>query len=212
MKAFKVVFLGDAGVGAKTSLISQIISDSFDPNCVSTNGASYSSKMVTTSLGDIILEIWDTPGQVKYRALTKIFYKDAHCIILGYDITHKYTFDSIKNYYYIKIKETVVDNPLIYIIANKIDLLGKEQASDEEAISFAKENNIKYFRVSAKTREGIDILVYDIANSLANKFCNSLTKDLFLNKINIPVEPDDQERTGEYHKKYKIILTKYFNL
>ena len=43
---FKIVFLGDSGVGSKTSLIKIIIEDIFDPNIVSTNGASLFYKTI----------------------------------------------------------------------------------------------------------------------------------------------------------------------
>ena len=54
----------------------------------------------------IKFEIWDTAGQEKYRALTKIFYKDAAVAILVYDITRRKSFDEIKNYWYNQIKES----------------------------------------------------------------------------------------------------------
>ena len=44
----------------------------------------------------IKFEIWDTAGQEKYRALTKIFYKDAGVAILVYDISRKESFEEIK--------------------------------------------------------------------------------------------------------------------
>ena len=104
MKSFKVVFLGDSGVGAKTSLISRIICDTFDPNCNSTNGASLFSKEVSTTKGNIILNFWDIPGKKNYREIIEFFYKDAHCIILGYDITSMNSFDSIKTIITLKLK------------------------------------------------------------------------------------------------------------
>ena len=49
--------------------------------------------------------MWDTAGQEKYRALSKIFYKDASAAILVYDITNKKSFDEIKEYWYNQVKE-----------------------------------------------------------------------------------------------------------
>ena len=46
------------------------------------------TKAILTKEGiTIMLDIWDTAGQEKYRTLIKFFYKDADCIVLGYDIT-----------------------------------------------------------------------------------------------------------------------------
>ena len=106
----------------------------------------------------------------KYRSLQNLFFKGSHCVILGYDITNKNSFDEIKNYHYNNVKNILGDEPLIYLVANKIDLIEKEQVTEEEAINFAKKIGIKYFGVSAKTGEGIDELLEDITNSLIKKF------------------------------------------
>ena len=81
----KVVLLGDSGVG-KTCIISRYISGEFKTNIASTNGASYASKNVKfeTVGKNLLLDIWDTAGQEKYKSLTKYFYKDASIIILVY--------------------------------------------------------------------------------------------------------------------------------
>ena len=102
----KVVLLGDSGVG-KTCLITRYISETFEQNTASTNGASYASKNVNYDKlkKTITLDIWDTAGQEKYKALTKFFYKDAAIAILVYDITQKDSFESIKSYWYEQVKE-----------------------------------------------------------------------------------------------------------
>ena len=107
-KTCKVVLLGESGVG-KTCIISRYTNNTFDDNNMSTTGASYCGKAMTfDEYGGktIKFEIWDTAGQEKYRALTKIFYKDAGVAILVYDITLKKSFDEIKNYWFNQIKES----------------------------------------------------------------------------------------------------------
>jgi len=86
--SYKVVFVGSSGIGAKTSLIQKILNNTFNNNPNATTGANYATKAVLTKEGiTIMLDIWDTAGQEKYRTLIKFFYKDADCIVLGYDIT-----------------------------------------------------------------------------------------------------------------------------
>ena len=167
---YKLIFLGESGTGAKTNLISQLIGNGFNESSLTTNIPSYATKFIQTDFGIISLELWDTVGQEKFRSLQNIFIKGSHCVILGYDITNKYTFNEIKNYHYDKVKNILSDEPLIYLVANKIDLIGEEQVTEEEAINFANKIGIKYFRVFAKTRAGIDELLEDITNSLIKKF------------------------------------------
>ena len=108
----KAVLLGESGVG-KTCIISRYTNNTFEDNIMSTTGASYAGKTMAFDEfqgKSIKFEIWDTAGQEKYRALTKIFYKDAGVAILVYDITRKESFDEIKNYWYNQIKEFAPKN------------------------------------------------------------------------------------------------------
>jgi small GTP-binding protein len=111
-KTCKVVLLGESGVG-KTCIIARFINNTFEDNIMSTTGASYAGKTMSfdeLNGQSIKFEIWDTAGQEKYRALTKIFYKDAGVAILVYDITRKDSFDEIKNYWYNQIKDFAPKN------------------------------------------------------------------------------------------------------
>ena len=115
-ESFKVVFLGDSGVGSKTSLIKIIIEDIFDPNVVSTNGASLFYKTIYSKNGKaFLLNICDTVGQERLRELSKMFYFNADCIVLGYDISRKVSFESIDNYWYPTSKKISGEN-LFYLI------------------------------------------------------------------------------------------------
>ena len=103
----KVVLLGEAGVG-KTCIIGRFINSRFDDDIKSTTVASYTGKTMTfheCKGRSIKFEVWDTVGQEKYRALTKIFYKEAKVTILVYDITKKKSFEELKNYWYLQVKE-----------------------------------------------------------------------------------------------------------
>ena len=155
----KVVLLGDSGVG-KTCIISRYISGQFDENSASTNGASYASKNVEyPELGkNLMLDIWDTAGQEKYKALTKFFYKDASVAILVYDITSKLSFDNIKDYWYKQIQENGEKNVVLGIAGNKCDLYEKEEISEEDAKEFAKSIGAVFALTSAKDNNGIDKL------------------------------------------------------
>lgn len=102
----KVVMLGESGVG-KTSIINRYINNSFNPECMTTPGASYASKTMyfDNYEKNIKFDIWDTAGQEKFRSLTKIFYKETSVAVLVYDITRKESFLEVKNYWYSQIKE-----------------------------------------------------------------------------------------------------------
>ena len=159
-KSVKAVLLGESGVG-KTCIIARFINNTFENNIMSTTGASYAGKtMAFEEFGGkcIKFEIWDTAGQEKYRALTKIFYKDAGVAILVYDITRKESFDELKDYWYNQIKECAPKNIVIGIAANKCDLYDNEQVSEDEARNFANEIGAVFKLTSASTNQGIEEL------------------------------------------------------
>ena len=158
----KVVLLGDSGVG-KTCIISRYISGTFDTNSASTNGASYASKKVTYDQLNktIMLDIWDTAGQEKYKALTKFFYKDAKVAILVYDITLRQSYDNIKEYWYKQIQENGDKRMILGIAGNKCDLYEDEAVPEAEAREFAKSIGALFGLTSAATNSGIDALFFD---------------------------------------------------
>ena len=171
---FKIVLIGESGVG-KTSIISQFIDKVFEPELQTSTGGSFSSKELIFDNGKTLkLEIWDTAGQEKYRALTKIFYKSASAALLVYDITKRKTFEELKSYWILQIKESAPKNIITAIVGNKEDLLDKEEVDEKEARNFAEDNGALFFTTSAKNSVGINELFFEIGKKYIG--CNSNVK------------------------------------
>ena len=163
---YKVVFLGDSGVGSKTSFLNRLNNGKFEENLCSTNGASFSSKSINLCNGKTIkIDFWDTAGQERYRSLSKFFLYDSDCIVLGYDITRKGSFDSIINNWYPLFKDLYNIN-LIYLLGNKMDLIEHIQVNEEEVRKYAKDNNMRFFPVSCKQNKGINEFFEDLSNEI----------------------------------------------
>ena len=170
IKLFKLLLLGESCTGAKTCLMHRYIDNIFAANHLSTMGIDFKIKMVYTDFGKIQLQIWDTAGQENFRALNLTYIKGSHCIILGYDVTDINSFEEIRKYWYnFVMKNKDGNSPLMYLVGNKIDKPDRV-VSDEEGKSLANDLNMKYFGVSAKTGQNVDILFDDIVNSLIKKY------------------------------------------
>ena len=118
---YKVIFVGESGIGVKSTLINRIMGIEFDENINSTMTCRFEAKHVDIgNKEELILNLWDTIGQEKIRQITKIFLKDSDCVVLGYDVTNKRTFEEIKNYWYPYIKDNL-ECKLIYLVGNKIE-------------------------------------------------------------------------------------------
>ena len=168
-ESVKDVLLGESGVG-KTSIIAQFTSNKFDPDCVTSLSAQFISKtMEFDNLQKAIkFDIWDTAGQEKYRALAKIFYKDAKAIILVYDITDQKSFNELKTYWYEMVKNNADSEAIIAIVCNKNDLYERAQVQESEGKEFARSINAIFQSTSAKSDTGITALFDNIGQKYFN--------------------------------------------
>ena len=160
-ECYKVVLLGDCGVWSKSSLVNRLKGNKFEPNISSTCSGSYITREVSLNNGkNVIIDIWDTPGQEKYEPILKLYLKDSDCIVLGFDITRKTTFDNIKSYWYPKYVENSGIN-LIYLLGNKIDLFEQMEISENEVKKYCEDNNFRYFEASCLIPSGIEEFLQD---------------------------------------------------
>ena len=163
VESIKVVLLGETGVG-KTSIISQFTTHTFDPHRETSLSAQFISKVVNfPDLGQSVkFDIWDTVGQEKYRSLAKIFYKDAKVIIFVYDITREITFEGLKNYWYDETKNNADEEPILAVVANKIDLYADSKVSNNDGKAFADQIGAIFQTTSALSDSGISTLFDNI--------------------------------------------------
>ena len=161
--SLKVVLLGDAGVG-KTCIIKQFIEHKFDKGVLSSLSAQFVSKTIEyVDFGKAIkFDIWDTVGQEKYRAMTKIFYKDAKVIILVFDLTSLKSFKAIEEYWCEEIKNNCAEKPVIAVVGNKTDLYSEKKVDVDDAKDLAKKMKAIFQLTSAKNNDGITNLFDNI--------------------------------------------------
>lgn len=153
----KVVLLGDPSVG-KSSLMKRFCLDRFEEKYSITIVGAYLQKEVKLENGDIlILHIWDTGGQEKYRSLVELYYKDSVAAILVYDVSNKESLESLD--YWVKELEVNVDNSnfIISVAGNKCDLSNEmKKVSYTDGKNFCKEKDISiFYETSAKSSVGV---------------------------------------------------------
>ena len=167
IRDYQVVFMGPSGCGTKTALILRIVDNCFREQSIATVGVDRKLKRVKLENGEIIkLSLYDTAGQQRFRSITFQYISKADCIVLGFSVTEESDLMDIKNSFYPKVKE-YPNIKLIYLVGNKIDVEDEERKVDkEEALSFAKENNLRYFEISCKTGEGVQEFCNDLINEI----------------------------------------------
>jgi small GTP-binding protein len=160
----KITLVGDSGVG-KSSIIGRFVTGIFIKDMSSTAGLNYSQKLYEKDGKKVNLNLWDTAGQEKFRSLGRNFYKDSYIIIIVFDITNRMSFINAKEVWYNEIKNYGEKFKFLSLVGNKSDKYEEEEVTDEEAISFAKEIDAKFFLVSAHTGDGIDKMFHTLADN-----------------------------------------------
>ena len=161
---YNIIFIGGAGIGAKTSLIERLINNKFIEQPEITVGVNDTSKKVQLKNGKIIdLRFYDTSGWEKTIGFLPQYIRDSNCVILGFDSEN--TFSRIKDFWYPNIKG-YLSGQLIYLIRNKIDLVQVRESEGKESRKFAEENNFRYFEMSCKTGEGVQEFYDDLITQI----------------------------------------------
>jgi Ras-related protein Rab-18 len=148
---FKVLLIGDSGVG-KSSLLLRFTSDTFD-DLSPTIGVDFKLKMISLQGKRLKLTIWDTAGQERFRTLTSSYYRGAQGVILVYDVTRRATFTDLSDVWLKEVERYCNNEDCIkMLIGNKVDLEESERGvSKKEGIAFAREHGCLFLEASAKT-------------------------------------------------------------
>eukprot|EP01084_Bolivina_argentea_P091724 165090_1 len=170
--AFKLLLVGDSGVG-KSSILLRFTDNIFDEDIGATIGVDFKVKYSLAQKKRIKLTIWDTAGQERFRTLTSSYYRNAHGIILVYDVSSPQTFANLATW----IKEvdmyTSYPDVVKLLVANKADripMMSPESVvSNETATEFAREHGMMFISCSAKTREGIQQTFDEVVNKILDK-------------------------------------------
>jgi Ras-related protein Rab-18 len=167
---FKVLMIGDAGVG-KSSILQQFTDGYFSENLQSTIGVDFKVKVMTVMGPDdkpkrIKVTIWDTAGQERFRTLTSSYYRGAQGIILVYDVSRKDTFESL-NTWLQEVEQFSMNggkDVVKLLVGNKID---QERLVDRgTANSWARNKGMLFMEASAKTKEGISQVFTEVVQKV----------------------------------------------
>ncbi|KAJ9600927.1 hypothetical protein L9F63_000874, partial [Diploptera punctata] len=164
----KVMLLGDSGVG-KTCLLVRFRDGLFlSGNFISTVGIDFRNKVVTVDQSKVKLQIWDTAGQERFRSVTHAYYRDAHALLLLYDVTNKTSFDNIRAWLG-EIREYAQDDVVIMLLGNKADCGSERVVRKEDGERLAREYNVAFMETSAKTGMNVELTFMAVARELKSR-------------------------------------------
>jgi len=168
----KILIIGDSQVG-KTSILTRFTDDTFQPETCATVGVDFRSKTVPVKGRNIDLEIWDTGGQERFRAITRNFYRQCMGVILVFDLTNRESFKNLTGWLE-QLNLEADDDIAKVVIGNKLDLDRKVEV--EEIQDLLEPYNLPYFETSAMTGGNIGFVFTYMATIIADMFLCSKSR------------------------------------
>jgi small GTP-binding protein len=193
----KVNLVGNTMVG-KTSILHRMRYGVFNPDPISTVGASF----VSLKKDNINYEIWDTAGQERYLSLIPMYFRDVKIVLFVFDIDDSKSIKYINRY-----KDILSSDPItkIIVLGNKTDLTSN--LSQEELENLLKEltsevyNNFEnaflidklhglYF-ISAKDGSGFDNFLEHFHECAKTLPLTDIRSKMIIDDIYVKREGDD---------------------
>lgn len=183
-KQMKILFIGNSGVG-KSSLVHRLRKDEFcnSPHVPTLN---FSPSVIGAEFDrdTYLVELQDTAGQERYKALFRSFYRHAHGAMVIYDTTNYESYENVKFWMLEVRRHTGVNDDVvtpILLLGNKVD---KNEPQHIDGTKVAEDLGMNGFiKTSANSGEGIREAVKIMIGLIATKYRNQ--------ELEIPNSGDD---------------------
>ncbi|XP_067318444.1 ras-related protein Rab-26-like [Anolis sagrei] len=114
------------------------------------------------------LQIWDTAGQERFRSVTHAYYRDAHALLLLYDVTNKASFDNIQAWL-TEIHKYAKQDVVLMLLGSKVDSTQERVVRREDGEKLAKEYGVPFMETSAKSGLNVNLAFTAIAKELKHR-------------------------------------------
>jgi small GTP-binding protein len=165
----KVIMVGNSSTG-KTNLIRRFRDGVYDPTAAATVAVDMCARVLTLpdSGTRVRAQLWDTAGQERFWALTSRYFRDAHVVVVVFDITNRDSFLRCQAWIdearskapsaavfmllgttlslslrYLSVCPETNKSPAVFmLLANKIDLAQSRVVADFEVVALSKKNKV----------------------------------------------------------------------
>lgn len=152
---FRLIMIGQSTVG-KSSILRQFKEGEYFPDISLTVGVDFHAKMIRVDGQPIKLQMWDTAGQDRFRAIVKAYYRNAVGGLLVFDITSRDSFASLEEWHEEVMKYAEPHKPVFVLVGNKDDQARQRQVTREEGLQFARSHQMEYIETSAKSGHNVE--------------------------------------------------------
>lgn len=101
------------------------------------------------------MAVWDAAGQDRFKSLVPSFYRDAHGVIICFDITDIESFRNVEKWLE-EMMRFCPENIPVFLVGTKADLKSRRMISREMKAECAENMTLTYIETSSKTGENIE--------------------------------------------------------
>lgn len=178
---FKIVVIGNSGVG-KTNLLFRWLDNTFERTS-STIAIEFSTKSFNIDNNVVKVQLWDTAGQEKFRAITQSYYRNSHGAILVYDITDMTSFNAL-NVWLQTLKEAQGnENIKVMLVGNKRDLEEDRQVPTSTGLAWSREQGLYFLETSAADGSNVHRAFQILLDDIYTNMLTSIAKNAELAKV-----------------------------
>ena len=161
MNSFKVVLIGDGGVG-KSTFLKRCRTGEFEKKYIPTMGVDVGHLTFDTNYGIVIFKVWDCAGQEKLGGLKEGYYQEAQGAIVMFDLTSRVTHTNAAKWIE-DIRQVSPDIPVI-LCGNKCDI--QDRKVEHNHINDMLPADVNYFQISARRNVDLNSPWLDLAKQL----------------------------------------------
>jgi len=186
----KVIMVGSGGVG-KSALTLQFMYDEFVEDYEPTKADSYRKKVVLDG-EEVQIDILDTAGQEDYAAIRDNYFRSGEGFLCVFSITDDESFQATQEFREQILRVKNDENIPFLLVGNKCDLAGRRKVPLAECQSRAQQWGVPYVETSAKTRECVDKVFFDLMREIRSRKTET--------------KPDDKKKPSKKRKLKCTIL------
>ncbi len=162
---FRLILVGDSHVG-KSCLLRRFKEGKFIEFNDPTVGVDFHTNMIQIDGCTLKLQLWDTAGHERFRAITRSYYRNAVGVLLVFDVTDPTSFNKLPEWIDDIMQSSKPNTPIFVLVGNKSDLHDKREVSLRDAQEFASRHGMNYVETSARTGNNTEKVFNILAKSI----------------------------------------------
>ena len=163
----KLIIVGPSGAG-KSSMLSRYCDELYQVSSLPTIGVDFRIKNKTLAVDGTTtrckIQMWDTAGQERFKSIVQSYYRNAHGVLVVFDLTSRQSFDML-DHWFEQVADFAPPGAARLLVASKSDMTTQRTVDEAEARAAAERHGAEYIEVSARRNINIDEAFAQIQHS-----------------------------------------------